>query len=72
MYLWESVPYALLYGMRNRMAGKEPAAKKAKNEQVRMPENDFDHCTIRNESGLRTEMDNFPALVCRLGRPHQY
>ena len=60
MYRWESIPYTLVCGVRNRMAGKEPAAKKAKNEQVDTPENDIDHWIIRNESWLRAEMDTFP------------
>ena len=67
MYRWESIPYSLVCGVRNRMAGSEPAAKKAKYEheheheqQVDMPESDLDHWIIRNESWLRTEMDTFP------------
>ena len=64
MYRWESIPYALVCGVRNRMAGAEPAAKKAKREQqqqqVDAPENDLDHWIIRNESWMRSEMDTFP------------
>jgi len=61
MYRWESIPYTLVCGVKNRMAGKEPAGKKAKHEQqVDMPENDIDHWIIRNESWLRKEMDSFP------------
>jgi hypothetical protein len=60
MYRWESIPYTLVCGVRNRMAGKEPAAKKVKHEQADMPENDIDHWIIRNESWLRAEMDTFP------------
>lgn len=65
MYRWEAIPYTLVCGVRNRMAGKEPAAKKAKREQQQQgdahtPENDLDHWIIRNESWLRAEMDTFP------------
>jgi hypothetical protein len=65
MYRWESIPYTLVCGVRNRMAGKEPAAKKAKydqqqQQQLDISENDIDHWIIRNESWLRTEMDTFP------------
>jgi len=60
MYRWESIPYTLVCGVRNRMAGTEPAAKKAKREQADIPENDVDHWIIRNECWLRAEMDTFP------------
>jgi len=60
MYRWESIPYTLVWDVRNRTAGKERAAKKARHEKVDWPENDVDHWIIRNEGWLRTEMDTFP------------
>ena len=60
MYRWESIPYSLVAGVRARMAGKGPTARKEKHEQVDLPENDVDHWIIRNETWLRTEMETFP------------
>ena len=60
MYRWDSIPYTLVGGVRNRMAGKDSAVKKAMHEQADVSDNDIDHWIIRNEGWLRTEMDTFP------------